>query len=157
MAKTPGTMPATTGSKKDKTRASGGTAPNPGRLSVPVRRAPQAERTGRKQSRMPGQPKSGDLKHEVGMEQASVEPKQAEPAVRRDRSRGNDRVRDTFSMPAAEYALIDELKTRCRAGGLNVKKSELLRIGLATIAALPRQALIELATPLVLSRGGKIR
>lgn len=45
-------------------------------------------------------------------------------------------VRDSYAMPEAEYAKIGELKKRLAAVGAEVKKSELLRGGLAVLAAL---------------------
>ena len=39
-------------------------------------------------------------------------------------------VRDSFSLPKAEYASIDALKKRAMTMGVSVKKSELLRAGL---------------------------
>ena len=39
-------------------------------------------------------------------------------------------VRDSFSLPKAEYASIDALKKRAMSMGVSVKKSELLRAGL---------------------------
>ena len=45
-------------------------------------------------------------------------------------------VRDSYAMPESEYARIAELKKRLAALGSEVKKSELLRGGLALLAAL---------------------
>jgi polyhydroxyalkanoate synthesis regulator phasin len=45
-------------------------------------------------------------------------------------------VRDSYAMPEAEYARIGELKKRLAALGAEVKKSELLRGGIALLAAL---------------------
>ncbi len=45
-------------------------------------------------------------------------------------------VRDSFNMPAADYALIGQLKARALAGAREVKKSELLRAGLRVLSAL---------------------
>lgn len=45
-------------------------------------------------------------------------------------------IRDSFTIPKAEYAAIDELKTRAVALGTSVKKSELLRAGLMALQAL---------------------
>jgi len=45
-------------------------------------------------------------------------------------------VRDSYAMPEAEYARISELKKRMSALGNEVKKSELLRGGIAALAAL---------------------
>ncbi|MDI1342110.1 hypothetical protein [Polaromonas sp.] len=51
-------------------------------------------------------------------------------------------VRDSFTIPKAEYGVLDELKQR--AGGLNqtVKKSELLRAGIKALAAMPDAAFL---------------
>jgi Arc/MetJ-type ribon-helix-helix transcriptional regulator len=43
-------------------------------------------------------------------------------------------VRDSFTMPQSDYALIAELKEKALASGLHVKKSELLRAGLRLLA-----------------------
>jgi hypothetical protein len=45
-------------------------------------------------------------------------------------------VRDSFTMPQEEYAQIALLKERLLAAGVGVKKSELLRAGVAVLAAL---------------------
>lgn len=44
-------------------------------------------------------------------------------------------VRDSFTIPKAEYAQIAAMKKRAMELGLEVKKSELLRAGLALLAA----------------------
>lgn len=49
-------------------------------------------------------------------------------------------VRDSFNMPAADYALIGQMKVRALAGSREVKKSELLRAGLRLLAALNDEA-----------------
>ena len=43
-------------------------------------------------------------------------------------------VRDSFTMPQSDYALIAELKETAIKSGLHVKKSELLRAGLRLLA-----------------------
>jgi hypothetical protein len=45
-------------------------------------------------------------------------------------------VRDGFSMPRADYEKFKTLKAVCLAGGVAVKKSELLRAGLHALEAL---------------------
>ncbi len=42
-------------------------------------------------------------------------------------------IRDSFTMPLADYELIGALKQRCLGLGIAIKKSELLRAGLATL------------------------
>jgi len=50
-------------------------------------------------------------------------------------------VRDSFTIPKAEFAAIDLLKTRAIALGTSVKKSELLRAGLMLLTGLNDAAL----------------
>jgi hypothetical protein len=45
-------------------------------------------------------------------------------------------VRDSFTMPDGEYALIAALKKRCLDTGVSVKKSEILRAAVANLAKL---------------------
>lgn len=49
-------------------------------------------------------------------------------------------VRDSFTIPKAEFAAIDTLKTRAIAMGSSVKKSELLRAGLMLLTGLSDSA-----------------
>lgn len=43
-------------------------------------------------------------------------------------------VRDSFTMPEAEYAVLGQVKKACIAAGIEVKKSQLLRIGLVLLS-----------------------
>ena len=45
-------------------------------------------------------------------------------------------VRDSFTMPEQEYAVIKAVKQACLKAGFEVKKSELLRIGVALLGQL---------------------
>jgi hypothetical protein len=51
-------------------------------------------------------------------------------------------VRDSFTMPEADFALIAQLKARTLAGQRETKKSELLRAGLQALAALDKESLL---------------
>jgi hypothetical protein len=51
-------------------------------------------------------------------------------------------VRDSFTMPPADFALIGTLKERALAGKRAAKKSELLRAGLHALAQLDSAALV---------------
>ena len=64
-------------------------------------------------------------------------------------------VRDSFTMPTADYALIGELKVRALASGAAVKKSELLRAGLIALAQLPSPRLLDLITALPKIKTGR--
>lgn len=52
-------------------------------------------------------------------------------------------VRDSFTFPAVDYALIGSLKQRALKAGHDVKKSELLRAGLAALTELSDSDLLE--------------
>ena len=45
-------------------------------------------------------------------------------------------VRDSFTMPEQEYAVLGQVKKACLKAGFEIKKSELLRIGVALISQL---------------------
>ncbi|MFC5547720.1 hypothetical protein [Massilia aerilata] len=45
-------------------------------------------------------------------------------------------VRDSFTMPEREYAVLGVVKQACLKAGFEVKKSELLRIGVALLGQL---------------------
>lgn len=49
-------------------------------------------------------------------------------------------VRDSFNMPAGDYALIGTMKKRAIASGRELKKSELLRAGLKALAGMNEAA-----------------
>ncbi len=51
-------------------------------------------------------------------------------------------VRDSFTFPKAEYAVLDELKLRSAKLGHPIKKTELLRAGIKAIAAMQDSALL---------------
>lgn len=51
-------------------------------------------------------------------------------------------VRDSFTFPENDYALLAEIKQRALKAGHEIKKSELLRAGLAALAAMPEQELV---------------
>lgn len=52
-------------------------------------------------------------------------------------------VRDGFTMPEADYALLKALKQRLLGNGREAKKSELLRAGLQALAAMGDTALVQ--------------
>jgi hypothetical protein len=46
-------------------------------------------------------------------------------------------VRDSFTIPKAEFTQIADMKKRAMALGVDIKKSELIRAGLQAVFALP--------------------
>jgi len=58
-------------------------------------------------------------------------------------------IRDSFTMPENEYRVLSEIKKKCLAGGIDVKKSELLRAGLQSLADMSQAALKKQLSKLV--------
>lgn len=52
-------------------------------------------------------------------------------------------VRDSFTMPKTEYAVLDELKGRALKLARPIKKSELLRAGIKALAAMADAAFLQ--------------
>lgn len=78
--------------------------------------------------------------------QAPSQPAPAEKTAATEKPKKSKRVRDSFSMPTAEYAALDELKQRAALLQRPAKRSELLRAGIQLLAALPdKQFLAALA------------
>lgn len=59
---------------------------------------------------------------------------------KREKDKQDKVVRDSFTMPASDYALIGELKQHWLSAGLEVKKSQLLRAGLHALSRLSKSA-----------------
>jgi hypothetical protein len=64
-------------------------------------------------------------------------------------------VRDSFTMPEAEYAVLGDVKKACLKAGIDVKKSELLRVGVALIRQLDSARLKEILTALPTLKAGR--
>lgn len=60
----------------------------------------------------------------------------AASAERADKKKKPKLVRDSFTMPEQEYAVLGQVKKACIKAGFEIKKSELLRIGVALISQL---------------------
>ena len=74
---------------------------------------------------------------------AKVIPKAAKPALAKKAPKLRKKpVRDSFTMPEADFALIATLKARAMAGKRETKKSELLRAGLHALALLDTATLV---------------
>lgn len=77
----------------------------------------------------------------------AASPKAAKPAKvakapKADKPRKPKLVRDSFTIPKAEYEVIDALKQRVAKAGSPAKKSELLRAGIKALAAMDDAALL---------------
>ena len=66
----------------------------------------------------------------------------AESPAQPPKSKKNKLVRDSFTIPKAEYVVLDELKQRATQLTRPAKKSELLRAGIKLLAALSDAAFL---------------
>jgi hypothetical protein len=64
-------------------------------------------------------------------------------------------VRDSYTMPEAEYAVLGELKKACLKDGIEVKKSELLRVGVALLKRLDAAGVREVLDALPALKAGR--
>lgn len=64
-------------------------------------------------------------------------------------------VRDSFTMPKTEYAAIAEVKSRALALGRQVRKSEVIRAGLASLTLLSQDALSRLLASIPTIKTGR--
>ena len=64
-------------------------------------------------------------------------------------------IRDTFSFPSDDYALIAQLQQRCLQSATVVNKSELVRAGLHALLHLPDEQLLQLIANLTRLKTGR--
>jgi len=76
--------------------------------------------------------------HEKGAarEDVAVTPPPASQTVKSTKQKKNKPVRDSFTMPKAEYAVLSDLKQRSVTLAHPAKKSELIRAGITVLATL---------------------
>jgi hypothetical protein len=75
---------------------------------------------------------------------------EAAPKAKKDKL-----VRDSFTMPESEYALISQLKKRCLAKGIVAKKSEILRAAIASLAAASDTSVLNVVKQLNVIKTGR--
>jgi hypothetical protein len=63
-------------------------------------------------------------------------PAKAAKAEKAEKPKKPKLVRDSFTIPKAEYAVLEQLKQRAAQSGTPVKKSELLRAGIKALAGM---------------------
>jgi hypothetical protein len=119
-----------------------GAAPSPAAAAV-TGPAAQAKATGTDPAPKPAKPakaeKPGKVEKTAKPAKAPKAPKA--PKAEKAEKTNDTLVRDSFTMPQADFALIAELKARAATSGRPAKKSELLRAGLRLLAAQSPKAL----------------
>ncbi len=66
----------------------------------------------------------------------ATKPQKSDKAEKTDKARKPKLVRDSYTIPKAEYAVLAQLKQRAALGGAEAKKSELLRAGIQALAGM---------------------
>lgn len=87
-----------------------------------------------------------------------ADPAKAKPETRSEpeaKARKPKLVRDSFTMPEAEYAVLGEIKKTCLKAGIEVKKSELLRAGVALLKRLDTAGVREVLASLPSLKAGR--
>jgi hypothetical protein len=82
-------------------------------------------------------------------------PVPATAAVEMPKERKAKLVRDSFTMPEQEYAVLGQVKKACIKAGFEIKKSELLRIGVALISQLDMATLQQVLASLPQLKTGR--
>lgn len=87
----------------------------------------------------------------------SAKPNNAAPAkaAKNAKPKKSKLVRDSFTMPEAEYGLFAAVKKRCVAKGVAVKKSEVLRAAIIGFAALSDAAVLAAVKALDVIKTGR--
>ena len=79
----------------------------------------------------------------------------AAPVAKEEKPKKPKLVRDSFTIPKAEYVVLDTLKERALKLSREVKKSELLRAGIKALAALSDTALLAALTAVPAIKTGR--
>lgn len=109
--------------------------------AAPVAKKPEAKRAApaAKRAAKPANAKSPSLNGSGAKAPAKGKAKPA--AAPKEKARKAKLVRDSFTMPEAEYQGLGDIKKACLKAGFAVKKSELLRIGVALLRKMDAPAL----------------
>lgn len=87
--------------------------------------------------------------------QAQTNGKAKDSPAAKEKTRKPKLVRDSFTMPEAEYQVLGEVKKACLKAGIAVKKSELLRVGVALLRQLDTGRLKEVLDALPPLKAGR--
>lgn len=77
------------------------------------------------------------------------------PAETPEKARRAKLIRDSFTMPESEYEVLAQVKKACLKSGVEVKKSQLLRIGLVLLSKTEVPALKKLIAGLAPLKAGR--
>jgi len=105
--------------------------------AVPVKpKSKPDSRLAAKESTPPVSPLNGKTNKSVApaaKSQAKPQAKIKPVAEHKEKTKKPKLIRDSFTMPEVEYQVLADVKKMCIKAGFEIKKSELLRIGMALI------------------------
>lgn len=128
---------------------------------APARKATSAKRAAPVKNvavaKKPAAPVKPAAKPEVAPQSKPVKAKTPTvPAVeQKEKNKKPKLVRDSFTMPEAEYAVLGDVKKACLKAGIDVKKSELLRVGVALLRQIELDRLKEILAGLPALKAGR--
>lgn len=118
--------------------------------------APKAVKTAPASTKAPATvPKIAGKSKQIAKAAKVKPPTEAVKPVKATKPKKMKLVRDSFTMPSFDYALIDTLKLNALKGKVVLKKSEVLRAGLHALAKLGSEQLIALVGTLAIIKTGR--
>ncbi|RYF41479.1 MAG: hypothetical protein EOO25_09750 [Comamonadaceae bacterium] len=99
---------------------------------APVRQTASSKAAPKAAAKSPAKPVAAPAPAPAAVTRSIPTTKQAKP----EKPKKPKLVRDSFTIPKAEYTVLDTLKQRAAKAGLSAKKSEVLRAGIKALAAL---------------------
>lgn len=110
--------------------------------AAPARKRPAALLTMAAPSRNVKRPAAAAKPAAAKQPARAVKPAASKKADKPVKAKKVELVRDSFTMPETEYAVIAELKERCLNAGVSAKKSEILRAAVAGLAKLSDSSVV---------------
>lgn len=110
-------------------------------------------------AKQPAKPAAKPVAKPVEKAAKPVKAEKAEKAAKPSKSvkpaKADKLVRDSFTIPRAEYTLLQELKSRSATLGKPAKKSEVLRAGIQALKALDDKALLAMLAQVPVIKTGR--
>lgn len=123
----------------------------PARKRTPNAAKPVATATRKAPTRKVAAPKPAPARKAV----PSAKPSAAQKAAKPTKAKKVKLVRDSFTMPETEYAVIALLKKRCLDAGVSAKKSEILRAAIAGLSKMSDTSVVTAIRKLEIIKTGR--
>ena len=123
----------------------------PARKRTPNAAKPVATATRKAPTRKVAAPKPAPARKAV----PSAKPAAAQKAAKPTKAKKVKLVRDSFTMPETEYAVIALLKKRCLDAGVSAKKSEILRAAIAGLSKMSDASVVTAIRKLEIIKTGR--